>query len=75
MYNGKFVNGCRKLGAELESVVGEEGEWAYPERDERVHKHIRGTFSCKFRDGDNEHVLVRGGVEEFPPTVVNRSPK
>ena len=51
-----FINSCSKLGAELESVVREEGEWAYPERDGRAFKRVGSIFNCEFRGGDIEHV-------------------
>ena len=64
IYN--FINSCSKLGAEMESVVRVEGEWAYPERDERIFKHVGSTFSCKFRGGDIEHVgATTGAVREW----------
>ena len=52
----EFIDGCRKLRAELESVVGEKGRWASPERDKAVHQYIGGAFCGEFCGGDGEHV-------------------
>ena len=53
-----FINSYSKLGAELESVVGEEGGWTPPKRHQRVHHHIDDTLSCEFRGGDSEYTCT-----------------
>ena len=37
VYIENFVNGCRRLGADLESVVGQESRWAFPEGNKADH--------------------------------------
>ena len=52
----ELVNSCCKLGAESESVVGEESGWTSPEGYGAVHQNVGSSFSCKFCGCDCEHV-------------------
>ena len=40
----ELVSSFCKLGAELKSVVGEEGGWAPLTSDKTVHRDVRGSF-------------------------------
>ena len=42
--------------------MGEEGGWTSPERDEAIHEDIGGSFRCKFRGGNSEHVRTTAGA-------------
>ena len=50
------MNGCRLLGADLESVDGYERRYISTEGNKVVHQNVGGSFSCKFRGGDSERV-------------------
>ena len=56
VYAEEFVSGCRKLGTELEFIVGEENGWVSPEGNEAVYQNVGGSLSCKFHGSDSKHV-------------------
>ena len=52
----ELVNGGRKMGTELESIIGQEGDWAAPQGNKSIHKNVSSPFGREFCGGNGEHV-------------------
>lgn len=47
-----------QAGAELWSIVGQQGGWTTSERDEVVHQNVRYALDCEFHGGGVIHVYM-----------------
>ena len=52
----RLVNGGRESSTKLKAIIGQEGGWASPQRNEAVCQNVCGAFGGKFGRGNSEHV-------------------